>query len=75
MSLVRHHMFGLGQTVRLSERGRARIRTIDPHQNGVVIGLSLTGNACRIQFPCRKSAMTLHVSYIENVDFSPLEFG
>jgi|SRR5688572_1111082 len=58
----------LGQTVKLSEPGRCRIRTVSPELHGVVVGFSRTGNAYRIQFPDRKSTLTLHLNYVERVD-------
>jgi hypothetical protein len=65
MRAIKRHEFNVGQPVKLSALGCERVRTINPDHCGVVIGLSLSGNACRIQFPGRKSAMTLHISYIE----------
>ena len=55
----------LGKRVRLSELGQKRIRTIEPNEAGLVVRISRTGNALGIKFPGRKSALTLHTSYVE----------
>jgi hypothetical protein len=75
MGAHKHHEFEVGQAVMLSARGRERIHTIDRDQCGVVIGWSMTGNACRIQFPGRKSPLTLHISYIEKAGADLVQAG
>lgn len=59
--------FEKGATVRLSELGRQRCPKL-PHTEGLVIGFARSGRAFQVQFYGRVTAVTLHGSYLEQVD-------
>lgn len=64
---LRDNHFKLGAKVQLSQLGRERCPDM-PRHAGVVVGLSRLFTAARVQFPARKTSISLHISYLELMD-------
>jgi len=60
------HALGVGDRVRLSERGRKRAKP--PFPPGVVTGVSATGTSYRVRWGNQRTAEFVHWTFLERDD-------